>query len=85
MTRRWESSGELVVSPDCQSLDDEPRETQRAFEAAYGPLAARAWVEEHHQAIGRRATLCNRLSQFGLIGQLGPVRSACPGALTSTS
>lgn len=76
---RWETSGELVVSPDCQSLADESKGTQRAFEAAHGPLAARAWVEEHHQAIGKRATLCSRLSQFGLVG------SVCRGTSADTS
>ena len=65
---RWEQSGELAVGRDCVSLADEPEETQNAFEAAHGPFAARAWLEEHLEAIGRRPSLSGRLSEFGLVG-----------------
>jgi hypothetical protein len=67
---RWDGSGELVVSRDCQSLADQSAESQRAFEAAHGPLAARAWVEAHEQAIGRRVSLCTRVSGLAPLAAL---------------
>lgn len=75
LTPRWAASGELLVAQDCQAFADQPEDARQRFEAARGPMAARAWVEEHNRVLGVRPTLSERLRQLG-VGLLRPLDMA---------
>jgi hypothetical protein len=64
---RWPASGELMVADDCTSLGEQSDETQRAFQALYGPDAARAWVSAHNADIKPSSALADRVRRM-LIG-----------------
>lgn len=78
----WGPPGQLLVSRDCQSLADQPRETQSAYFAAYGQQAMWVWVEQRDEAVQPPPTICGRLEGFGL-GRLGMVRNICRSDLAS--
>jgi hypothetical protein len=48
--------GEPLVTPDCQTLADQPYEVQERFSAMYGPLAAWVWMVQHNRETGAPAT-----------------------------
>jgi hypothetical protein len=64
---RWPASGELMVADDCTSLGEQSDETQQAFQALYGPDAARAWVSAHNADIKPSSALADRVRRM-LIG-----------------